>query len=610
MHDEKEFTQSFDWGIWKRLKPFLKNYRADFVGMLTFNGLCALVDVLLPLMQRYAIRNFIEKGVTTGLLPYALVYLALIVLQGLSVMWFCNNSMRIEMYLGRDMKQRLFHHLQTLSFSFYNVTPVGYLLSRVMSDTNRIAGMIAWNFTDILWALFYVAGTMVSMLILNWKLALVVMLIVPVMAVLTAYFQNRILHWNRKVRKLNSRITGAFNEGITGAKTTKTLVIEERMTGSFRELTSKMHDSGIRAARLNAVYIPLVLLFSTLAVSVVLLRGGYLVTEQALELATLSTFLTYAVGIFEPIQMTASNIAEFISLQASIERVTDLLDKEPEVRDTPEVEAVYGDAFHPKKENWEPLHGDIEFQDVTFRYPDGGEDVLQHFSLKIPAGTTVALVGETGAGKSTLVNLACRFFEPTEGKILIDGRDYRERSQLWLHSNIGYVLQSPHLFSGSVRENIRYGRLDATDAEVEAAAKAVSADTIAAKLENGWDSEVGEGGDKLSTGEKQLISFARAVLADPRIFVLDEATSSIDTQTEQLIQQAIDHLLRDRTSFLIAHRLSTIRKADLILVVRDGKIVEQGTHESLLKARGYYHDLYSRQFAEESAARLLKNDAV
>ena len=610
MHDEKEFTQSFDWGIWKRLKPFLKNYRADFVGMLTFNGLCALVDVLLPLMQRYAIRNFIEKGVTTGLLPYALVYLALIVLQGLSVMWFCNNSMRIEMYLGRDMKQRLFHHLQTLSFSFYNVTPVGYLLSRVMSDTNRIAGMIAWNFTDILWALFYVAGTMVSMLILNWKLALVVMLIVPVMAVLTAYFQNRILHWNRKVRKLNSRITGAFNEGITGAKTTKTLVIEERMTGSFRELTSKMHDSGIRAARLNAVYIPLVLLFSTLAVSVVLLRGGYLVTEQALELATLSTFLTYAVGIFEPIQMTASNIAEFISLQASIERVTDLLDKEPEVRDTPEVEAVYGDAFHPKKENWEPLHGDIEFQDVTFRYPDGGEDVLQHFSLKIPAGTTVALVGETGAGKSTLVNLACRFFEPTEGKILIDGRDYRERSQLWLHSNIGYVLQSPHLFSGSVRENIRYGRLDATDAEVEAAAKAVSADTVAAKLENGWDSEVGEGGDKLSTGEKQLMSCARALLADPRIFVLDEATSSIDTQTEQLIQQAIDHLLRDRTSFLIAHRLSTIRKADLILVVRDGKIVEQGTHESLLKARGYYHDLYSRQFAEESAARLLKNDAV
>ena len=606
MHDEKEYTQAFDWGIWVRLKPFLKNYRADFAGMLAFNGLTALVDVVLPLMQRYAIANFIEKGVTAGLVPYALVYLALIVLQGFSVMWFCNNSMRIEMYLGRDMKQKLFHHLQTLSFSFYNVTPVGYLLSRLMSDTNRIASMIAWNFTDILWALFYVAGSMVSMLILNWKLALLVLLIVPVMAVLTAYFQNRILHWNRKVRKLNSRITGAFNEGITGAKTAKTLVLEDRMTGSFRALTSEMQVSGVRAARLNAVYIPLVLLVSTAAVAVVLLRGGYLVAEQALELATLSAFLTYAVGIFEPIQMTASNIAEFISLQASIERVTDLLDKEPDVRDTPEVEARYGDSFRPKRENWEPLRGDIEFDDVTFRYPDGGEDVLQHFSLKIPAGTTVALVGETGAGKSTLVNLVCRFFEPTSGRILIDGRDYRERSQLWLHSNIGYVLQSPHLFSGTVRENIRYGRLEATDAEVEAAARAVSADAVAAKLDKGWDSEVGEGGDKLSTGEKQLISFARAVLADPRIFVLDEATSSIDTQTEQLIQDAIDRLLKDRTSFLIAHRLSTIRKADLILVVRDGKIVEQGTHESLLKAHGYYHDLYSRQFAEESAARVLK----
>ena len=606
MHDEKEYTQAFDWGIWVRLKPFLKNYRADFAGMLAFNGLTALVDVVLPLMQRYAIANFIEKGVTAGLVPYALVYLALIVLQGFSVMWFCNNSMRIEMYLGRDMKQKLFHHLQTLSFSFYNVTPVGYLLSRLMSDTNRIASMIAWNFTDILWALFCVAGFMVSMLFLNWKLALLVLLIVPVMAVLTAYFQNRILHWNRKVRKLNSRITGAFNEGITGAKTAKTLVLEDRMTGSFRTLTSEMRTSGVRAARLNAVYIPLVLLVSTAAVAVVLLRGGYLVAEQALELATLSAFLTYAVGIFEPIQMTASNIAEFISLQASLECVDDLLDKEPDVRDTPEVEARYGDSFHPKRENWEPLRGDIEFDDVTFRYPDGGEDVLQHFSLKIPAGTTVALVGETGAGKSTLVNLVCRFFEPTSGRILIDGRDYRERSQLWLHSNIGYVLQSPHLFSGTVRENIRYGRLEATDAEVEAAARAVSADTVAAKLDKGWDSEVGEGGDKLSTGEKQLISFARAVLADPRIFVLDEATSSIDTQTEQLIQDAIDRLLKDRTSFLIAHRLSTIRKADLILVVRDGRIVEQGTHESLLTSHGYYHDLYSRQFAEESAARVLK----
>ena len=604
--DEQDYTKSFDLSIWKRLGPALRPYRLCFVGMFAFNALCAAVDVALPLLQRYAIRNFIEAGTLTGIVPYGLCYLAVILLQALSVVLFARNSMTIEMSVGRDMRRDLFTHLQTLSFSFYNVTPVGYILARMMSDTNRIAGMIAWNLTDILWAMFYVLGTFASMLLLNWRLALVIILIVPAIAVLTWYFQNRILHWNRKVRKLNSKITGAFNEGITGAKTSKTLVIEEQNTDSFRSLTESMRRSGIRAARLNAVYIPLVLFCSTMAVAIVLLRGGNMVLDGLLEIATLSTFTTYAVGIFEPIQMTAANIAEFISLQASIERVTGLMDQVPQVQDTPEVIEKYGDVFRPKRENWEPLKGDIEFQDVTFRYPDGGEDVLQHFSLKIPAGTTVAIVGETGAGKSTLVNLACRFFEPTAGKILIDGRDYRERSQLWLHENIGYVLQSPHLFSGTVRENIRYGRLDATDEEVEAAARAVSADTVVAKLEKGWDSQVGEGGDKLSTGEKQLISFARAVLADPRIFVLDEATSSIDTQTEQLIQEAIDHLLKDRTSFLIAHRLSTIRKADLILVVRDGKIVEQGTHQELLQKRGYYHDLYSKQFAEESAAKILQ----
>ena len=604
--DEQDYTKSFDWKIWKRLFPIFRTYRVAFVMLLVFNALTALVDVGLPLLQRYAIANFIEKDTLTGIVPYALVYLVVILLQALSVVLFARNSMSIEMNAGRDLRRTLFTHLQTLSFSFYNVTPVGYLLSRVMSDTNRIASMIAWNLTDILWALFYVFGTFAAMLILNWRLALVVILIVPVIAVLTWYFQNRILHWNRKVRKLNSKITGAFNEGITGAKTSKTLVIEDQNTASFRELTESMRVAGVRAARLNAVYIPLVLFCSTMAVAIVLLRGGHMVLDQVLEIATLSTFTTYAVGIFEPIQMTAANIAEFISLQASIERVTGLMDEVPQVQDTPEVLEKYGDVFSPKRENWEPLKGDIEFRDVTFRYPDGGENVLEHFSLKIPAGTTVAIVGETGAGKSTLVNLACRFFEPTDGQILIDGRDYRERSQLWLHANIGYVLQSPHLFSGSVRENIRYGRLDATDAEVEAAAKAVSADTVVAKLEHGWDSQVGEGGDKLSTGEKQLISFARAVLADPRIFVLDEATSSIDTQTEQLIQNAIDHLLQDRTSFLIAHRLSTIRKADLILVVRDGKIVEQGTHQELLRQHGYYHDLYSKQFAEENAAKILK----
>lgn len=606
-YEEKEYAQSFDWRVWRGLMPFLRPYRKTIALVVVFNLLCALIDILLPLFQRYAIDHFIEEGTTEGMFGFGVAYFAAILLQALFVILFTRGSMRIEMYFGRDLKRACFVHLQTLSFSYYNVTPVGYIHSRVMSDTNRIATMTAWNLFDMLWSLAYVLGVFVAMLLLNVQLAMLIILVVPAIAALTWYFQNRILHWNRKVRKLNSKITGAFNEGITGAKTSKTLVIEEQNHRQFRELTEEMRASSVRAARLSAVYIPLVLFVSSAATAVVLARGGFLVGRDLLLLGTLSAFTSYAVGIFEPIQQFARNLADFISMQASMERVTGLLHEVPQVVDAPQVVEKYGDTFHPKRENWETIRGEITFEDVSFRYPDGDEEVLSHFSLHIPAGTTVAIVGETGAGKSTLVNLACRFFEPTEGRILIDGVDYRERSQLWLHSSIGYVLQSPHLFSGTVMENIRYGRLEASEQEVRRAAEAVSADTVVNKLERGYDSPVGEGGDRLSTGEKQLISFARAVLADPRIFVLDEATSSIDTETEQLIQNAVARLLDGRTSFLIAHRLSTIRHADVILVVKDGHIVEQGRHEELLRRQGYYHTLYSRQFAEEAALRLLEN---
>ena len=603
--EEKEYTKSFDYAIWKRIFPFLKPYKKTVVMILVMNFFCSLIDIILPLFQRFAINHFIEGNTLSGIGIFAVVYIAAIALQGASVIAFTRGSMRIEMSLGKDMKRALFVHLQTLSFSYYNVTPVGYMLSRVMNDTSKIAGLIAWNFVDLLWALTYVLGVFVAMFFLNWKLALIIMLVVPAIALLTYYFQNRILKWNRQVRKINSRITSAYNEGIMGAKTAKSLVVEEKTYGEFQEITGEMRTASIRAARLSAVYLPLVLFCGSLATAIVLARGGMQVFEHAMLIGTLSAFTTYAVGIFEPIQQMARNLAEFISAQANIERVTGLLDEEPQVVDSPEVTEKYGDSFFPKKENWEPIRGDIEFRDVSFHYPDGKEEILSHFNLKIPAGTNVAIVGETGAGKSTLVNLACRFFEPTGGQILIDGKDYRERSQLWLHSSLGYVLQNPHLFSGSVMENIRYGRLDATDEEVIAAARAVHADQVVEKMELGYQSDVGEGGDRLSTGEKQLISFARAVLADPRIFVLDEATSSIDTQTEQLIQQATDKILKGRTSFLIAHRLSTIRNADLILVVKDGKIIEQGRHLELLEKKGYYYQLVRRQFTEEESQKLL-----
>ena len=304
--------------------------------------------------------------------------------------------------------------------------------------------------------------------------------------------------------------------------------------------------------------------------------------------------------LFRSVQWIVRAVSDLITVQVNVERFTRLMETESDVRDTPEVVARYGDSFEPLRKNWEPLHGDITFEDVSFKYPDGDEYVLEHFDLHVPQGTNVAIVGETGAGKSTLVNLVCRFFEPTSGRILIDGKDARERSQLWLHSNIGYVLQTPHLFSGTVLENLRYGNPDATMEQIETAVKSVSADAVIARMDKGYDSDVGEGGDLLSTGEKQLLSFARAILADPRIFVLDEATSSIDTVTEKLIQDAIEHLMKGRTSFVIAHRLSTIRQADVILVVHDGKIVEQGTHSELIAKKGAYYNLYTRQFQEEA----------
>ncbi|WP_418419204.1 ABC transporter ATP-binding protein [Blautia sp.] len=603
-YEEQEYTKPFQFKIWAKMLPYFKPYKKYFFITFSLNILLAGVDVLVPLFQSYAIDHFIIPDSLKGIHAFALVYVAVIVAQTISVYLSVHAATTIEMNIGKDLKWAQFRHLQTLSFSYYNTTPVGYIHARVMSDTLRIAGMIAWGLVDMFWALIYVVGVFGIMFFLNARLAFLLLLIVPCIAVLTVFFQNRILHWNRKVRKINSQITNAYNEGITGVKTSKSMVIEKENEQAFFKITEDMKYAGCRAAKLNAIFIPTILFFSSVASALVLSRGGYMVQKDLIQLGTLSVFISYAVVIFEPIQQLARLLADLISCQANIERVMDLLSQEPNVVDSREVQEKYGDNFQPKKENWEKIRGDIVFEDVSFRYPDGKEYVLEHFNLHVPAGTNVAIVGETGAGKSTLVNLAGRFFEPTAGRILIDGVDYRERSQLWLHSQIGYVLQNPHLFSGTVKENIRYGRLNATDEEIIRAARSVSADVVVNKLEKGYDSDVGESGGRLSTGEKQLISFARAILADPAIFVLDEATSSIDTGTEQLIQKATEKLLKGHTSFVIAHRLSTIRNADLILVVKDGKIIEQGTHKELLAEKGYYHDLYYMQFEEEAAMQV------
>jgi ATP-binding cassette subfamily B protein len=576
------------------------------LGIVLFMLISAFIDILMPLFQRYAVDNFIVPRTTVGLNKFIILYSISLIIQVMTVVIFARLAIIVEMRMGYDLRDEIFTHLQTLSLSYFNTRSVGYIMSRVLSDTNKIGSMIAWGMVDIFWSLAYVIGVFISMIILNVRLAVLVIVVVPMMVIITVYFQKKLLSTNRKIRKINSKMTGEFNEGITGARTTKTLVIEDKNLHGFTKVTDSMEFSSMKMARLNAVFIPIIVFFGSASTAIVLSRGGNLVMNNVIQLGTLSAFLAYAIGIFEPIQQLAKIFAEVVSLQANIERVTELLEKEPLIKDTLKVVEKYGDNINPKKENWEPIIGEIEFKNVTFQYPDGDEEVLKNFSLKIPAGTNVAIVGETGAGKSTLVNLACRFFEPTQGEILIDGKNYKDRSQLWLHSNLGYVLQNPHLFSGTIRENIRYGKLEASDEEVERAAQIVSADTVVEKLEHGYESEVGENGDKLSTGEKQLISFARAILADPRIFVLDEATSSIDTHTEKLIQDGIEYLLKGRTSFIIAHRLSTIKNADIILVVKDGKIVEQGTHKSLILKKGYYYMLYTKQFEEEKTLEVLK----
>lgn len=604
-YEEEDYKKPFSLKVWTNVVPFVKLYKKAFAMAMSFLILVSLIDIVYPLFQRYAIDNFITPKTTDGIGKFALMNGSVLLMQGLAVIVFIRNAITVELNVAKSIRKSLFVHLQKLSFTYYNKTPVGYMMARVMSDTGRIGQMVSWGLIDLLWAVIYVIGVFIAMLFLNIKLALLVMSIIPFIAVITMYFQKKILTVNRKIRKINSTMTGAFNEGITGARTSKTLVIEANNLRDFSEVTERFYSSTMRATILNAVFIPIILCFSSLAISFVLARGGYIVMKNPGELGTLSVFVTYAVSIFEPIQQIARVFADFVSTQANIERVTGLLETEPDITDTLEVIEKYGDNFNPKVENWESIKGDIEFKNVTFKYPDGDEYILTDFNLKIPAGTTVAIVGETGAGKSTLVNLACRFFEPTNGQILIDGRDYRERSQLWLHKNLGYVLQNPHLFSGTVRENIRYGKFDASDEDIEAAIKIVAADSVINSLENGLDTNIGEGGDRLSTGEKQLISFARAVISDPRIFVLDEATSSIDTQTEQMIQEAIMHILKNRTSFLIAHRLSTIKKADIILVVKNGKIIERGNHMELLKQRGYYYSLYKKQFEEETGAAVL-----
>lgn len=589
----------------RKIIPYIKPYRKEMIIMVILGVVSSLFDSIYPLFNRYVLNHYLALKTLDTIVYFVALYVFVLVLQVIANFISSYMISKVELYVGRDLKNASFNHLQTLSFSYFNTNNVGYIHARVMSDTDRIGTLVSWRLMDLVWNLSYLIIVFVIMARIHLKLTLILMLLIPIAVLLIMYFQKHLVVLNRKIREINSLITANFNEGISGAKSIKTLVVEDTVQHDFEEDSREMQNVSIHATHYSALFVSTISIMSSLALAVVLAQGGRLSQENLMAIGTLSVFMSYAIGMIDPIQAIVEVFSAMIQAQANIERFSTLMETKSDVADRLDVIERYGDTFHPKKENWEDLHGDIEFKDVSFHYPDGEEMVLEHFNLKVPQGQNVAIVGETGAGKSTLVNLVCRFFEPTSGQVLIDGKDARDRSTLWLHSHIGYVLQTPHLFSGSVRDNMRYGAPEATDEEIWQALELVKASEIVKKMGNGLDSDVGEGGDLLSTGEKQLLSFARAILANPAILVLDEATSSIDTMTEKAIQDAIQTVIKGRTSFMIAHRLSTVVDADVILVVRDGKIVESGKHDELMKKHGYYYELYSRQFEEIQTEKAL-----
>lgn len=581
-----------------KILPFAKKYKYRIIAMILMGLFSSLVDSCYPLFNQYALNRYVGENTLDTLGLFIALYIGILIVQVslnfISVFWVSKT----ELDLNRDLRNTSFNHLQELSFAYFNQNNVGYIHARVMSDSGKIGELMSWRMMDVVWNGSYILFVMINMVRISWRLACMVFVLVPFAVFIIAFFQKRLVKLNRHIRELNSQITSDFNEGITGARSIKTMVIESIIGDGFQKDTETMRHVSVQAARYQAFFYSTVTMMSSIALAIVMWQGGNLTVNNMMLIGTLSVFMSYALGIMDPLHSVITTISSLVSIQVNIERFDRLVNTESDVADSPEVIEKYGDTFNPKKENWEPLIGDVAFKNVDFKYPDGDEMVLENFNLDVPHGTNVAIVGETGAGKSTLVNLVCRFFEPTKGQVLIDGRDARERSQLWLHSNIGYVLQTPHLFSGTVRDNLRYGKPTATDEEIMHALDLVSAKFVIEKMEKGLDSDVGEGGGMLSTGEKQLLSFARAILADPRILVLDEATASIDTLTEKAIQDAIDTVIKGRTSFVIAHRLSTIVNADVILVVRDGKIIERGTHSELMKHKGYYYELYTRQYEE------------
>ncbi len=583
---EETFTTRFNGAVLRRLAGQLRPYRFWTMAFLLAIAITSVFDAFFT----YIGKRIIDEGIiaqdwsrlTSLLLLYGIVGVG----QAITVFAFIYASGVLGEKVKFDLRQALFDHLQELSFSYFDRTPIGWIISRVASDTERVADLVTWGLIDVTWALVNILTTFAFMFAINRTLAALVALLLPPMLWLAIYFKQRILREYRVVRQLKAELTGLYNEGMTGVRVIKALVRERENGREFRTKAESLYAASYRAAWLSALFLPLIRLIGAVGVGIIVWYGGGQAQVGTMTIGGIQAFLSYVAFMLWPIQDLARVYAEMQQSVAAAERVFSLLDAQPDIVDRP-------GAIAPTK-----LRGEVDFDDVTFAYKEG-QTVLEHFTLHVRPGEHVALVGPTGGGKTTIVNLLCRFYEPTAGCILIDGRDYTEFTQEGLQRRIGIVLQQPHLFSGTIRENIRYGRLDADDEAIVRAAKIAKAHEFITRLEKGYDEEVGEGGGRLSVGEKQLISLARAVLADPDILILDEATSAVDTLTESLIQAGMEAVMAGRTTFIVAHRLSTIRNADRILVIEGGRIVESGTHAELMRRRGHYYRLYTQQYLQE-----------
>lgn len=598
--EEYSLNTKMNFKVWKRIFKEMFKYPWLLIGsIVSMIGSAFCETMFVKFVCSDGLAQFMDEGLTPSFWIFVVKMVMFIVMLGICTSLFLLFASRLELKFYKGLTKKTFAKIQEQPFSFFDRSSVGWLMARVSSDTSRLGEIISWGLIDIVYAVFKLLFIFIVMWNIDFKLSLILLIIIPLVTIVAAIFNNLIVKLSRKQRKINSEITSYLNEGISGAKTSKTLVLEDKNIKEFSNIVNRYKKVTVKISWTQSAFYQIIAFSSALALALM----GYFGGMSAIDTSILFLFLTYAMSFFDPVMVIARLTNELKHAQVAAERVFDLNDIVPEILDTPEVIEKYGDYINFKKENWEELKGDIEFENVTFAYKKGKE-VLKDFSLKVKQGQTIALVGETGAGKSTIVNLISRFYEPTSGVIKIDGKDYKERSVAWLHSYLGYVLQTPHLFSGTIKENIRYGNLNATDEQVYEAAKIAHADEFILKLENGYDSEVGEGGNRLSLGQKQLISFARAIIANPKILILDEATSSIDTETEYVIQNAIKSILKGRTSFVVAHRLSTIVNSDLILVIQEGKITEQGTHEELMKLKGYYYKLFTNQFIEEKMKEL------